>query len=118
MISPAIRYTLARITIFFACLLLGWLAGLRNNPLVLLLVATTVSMFISLFVLRSMREQFAEQVADKVEHRTAQKQAKAARRRSDEVLEDDELDGTDAQAATHQAETHAPPQTSQEHPQR
>ena len=57
--SPAIRYTLARITIFLACLLLGWLLGLRDNPLLLLLIATTVSMFISLFVLRSMREQFA-----------------------------------------------------------
>ena len=78
--SPAIRYTLARITIFLACLLLGWLLGLRDNPLLLLLIATTVSMF-------------AEQVADKVEHRTERKQAKAARRRSDEVLEDDELDG-------------------------
>lgn len=89
--SPAIRYTVARITIFIACLLLGWLLGLRDNPLLLLLVATTVSMFISLFVLRSMREQFAEQVADKVEHRTEMKQAKAARRRSDEVIEDDEF---------------------------
>ena len=107
--SPAIRYTLARITIFLACLLLGWLLGLRDNPLLLLLIATTVSMFISLFVLRSMREQFAEQVADKVEHRTERKQAKAARRRSDEVLEDVELDG--APEATS-------PQSTQEQPGR
>lgn len=94
--SPAIRYTVARLTVFLACLLIGWLAGLRDNPLLLLLVATTVSMFVSLFVLRSMREQFAEQVADKVENRVANKQAKAARRRSDEVIEDDEAARDDA----------------------
>ncbi|MDO5711633.1 MAG: DUF4229 domain-containing protein [Micrococcales bacterium] len=82
---------MARITIFLVCLLLGWLLGLRDNPLLLLLLATTVSMLISLLVLRSMREQFATQVADKVEHRFATKQVKAARRRSDEVIEDDEL---------------------------
>ncbi len=98
--SPAIRYTLARITVFLACLLVGWLAGLRDNPLMLLIVATTVSMFISLFLLRSMREQFAVQVADKVENRTARKQAKAARRRSDEVIEDEEAAAGDDTSRT------------------
>ena len=78
--SPAFRYSLARISVFLLCLLLFWLLGMRDNPLLLLIVATTVSMFISLFALRGMREQFADQVAHRVEDRTERKQAKAARR--------------------------------------
>lgn len=87
--APALRYSLARITVFMLCLLLFWLLGLRDNPLLLLLLATTVSMFLSLFVLRAMREQFAEQVAHRVEERTERKMAKAQRRRRDEVMDDE-----------------------------
>lgn len=97
--SPALRYSLARITVFLACLLVFWLVGLRDNPLVLLLVATTVSMFISLIALRGMREQFADQVAHRVETRTEAKMAKAARRRRDEVLDDEAAEDAEAERA-------------------
>ena len=90
--SPAFRYSLARISVFLLCLLLFWLLGMRDNPLLLLIVATTVSMFISLFALRGMREQFADQVAHRVEDRTERTLAKAARRRRNEVMDDESME--------------------------
>lgn len=99
MITPAFRYTIARITVFLACLLLFWLLGMRDNPLLLLLVATTVSMLISLFVLRGMREQFADQLAHRVEERTERKHAAHAQRRRDEVLDDEAMEDLEADAA-------------------
>lgn len=86
------RYTFARLFIFVACLLIGWLVGLRDNLLVLLLVAATVSMLISLFALRGMRDQFSIEVADSVERRHQRKTV----RRQDEVMDDaeDEISGT------------------------
>ncbi len=90
--SPALRYSLARITIFLLCLLVLWLVGLRDNPLILLIVATTVSMFISLIGLRGIREEFADQVAHRVEERTERKMTRAAQRRRDEVMDDEVMD--------------------------
>ena len=99
--SPALRYTLARLTVFLACLLVFWLVGLRDNPLLLLIVATTVSMLISLFVLRGMREEFADRVAHRVEERGERKAARSKRRRRDEVMEDEAAE--DAEIAESQS---------------
>ena len=106
---PSIRYTLARLLIFLACLLLGWLLGLRDNPLVLLLVAATVSMFLSLFLLAGMREQFSADVAAAVERRQATKRA----RRLEDVLDDSAVEDVEAaQAAKDAHDTEATAATS------
>lgn len=88
----SLRYTLARLTLFLACLLAGWLLGLRHDPFLLVLAAATVSMFLSIFVLRGMREQFSRDVAQQVEARVERKRERSARRRADEVLDDHEAE--------------------------
>lgn len=95
-----VKYSIARIAIFLACLGLGWVVGLRD-PLILLLVAATVSLVISLFVLSGMRERFAREVADNMEHREAAREAARARKAAprndierDNYSEDAEIDAT------------------------
>ena len=49
-----VRYTLLRTLVFFGCLLILWLAGLRSRDQLFLLVAgaALISMVVSYFVLR------------------------------------------------------------------
>ncbi|MDO5698677.1 MAG: DUF4229 domain-containing protein [Dermatophilus congolensis] len=68
----SIAYSLARLGVFAACLGLGWLVGLRD-PLVLLLVAATVSMLLSLFFLARLRDKFSVDVANRIEERRSRK---------------------------------------------
>lgn len=92
MTGQTLRYTLLRLLLFFACLLLFWLAGLRN-PLWLLLAAATVSMLISLFALAGMRDRMSVEVAERVDARREAAQVKRrSERLSDEDLEDLEDD--------------------------
>ena len=93
-----IQYTLLRALIFFVCLIVFYLLGLRgpeNLPL-LVLAAALSSMVISYFLLRGMREKFSAQIAHKIEQRTAAKQQKRAGagpdRGTDESAEDAEVD--------------------------
>ncbi|MDE9365023.1 DUF4229 domain-containing protein [Luteipulveratus sp. YIM 133132] len=76
------RYTLLRLLIFFATLMILWLVGLRQIPL--LAVSAIVSAIISLVVLQGVREQFANQIDAKVK----QRQARAEQHRTAE--DDDE----------------------------
>ena len=94
-----IRYTILRLLIFIACAIALWLAGLRGEENLLLLVvgAALASMVISYFLLRPMREQFSDEVAHKVEERTRAKREKqsrpsAPRAGSDEAVEDQGID--------------------------
>ena len=93
-----IRYTLLRALIFFVCLIVFYLLGLRGEEYLvpLVLAAALSSMVISYFLLRPMRERFSEQIAQKVEERTAAKRERHARESgresTDEAAEDAEVD--------------------------
>ena len=82
-----IRYTLLRFLIFFGCLALFWLLGLRDgNELPWLAVAAAIaSMIISAVVLRPFR---AEMIAQIEERRAAKTQARSERTDTDEAVED------------------------------
>lgn len=88
--NTTIQYSLLRILLFLASLLVLWLVGLKN-PLWLLLAAATVSMLLSLFLLSGLRERMSADVVRRVENR---RQKKAARRDGspmDEDVEDAEV---------------------------
>jgi hypothetical protein len=81
-----VRYSLLRILIFFGCLGLLWLVGLRGpgqRPW-LVIGAGLLSMVISYFVLAPFREQTVDKIAHRVEARTAAR----AGRVTDEDIED------------------------------
>lgn len=89
-----LRYSLLRLLIFFACLLVFWLLGLRGETNVpyLVVAAALTSMVISYFALARMRNQFSDQVAHRIEERTKVKRAKQVDREekgeTDEAAED------------------------------
>jgi hypothetical protein len=67
-VSPLVKYTLGRIGLFLAVLLVLWPVPVLS-PLVKLLVALLVSFALSWFVLRGWRDQLAADLADRVERR-------------------------------------------------
>jgi hypothetical protein len=77
-----LRYSLLRLLLLFACLLVLWLVGVRN-PILLIGLTAVVSMTLSFFLLRGPRDAMAQTLADR-----------AARRRRgpdpDELAEDAE----------------------------
>ena len=87
-----LRYTLLRFLVFFGCLAVLWLLGLREQDDMLLLVAGSalLSAVISYFALRRFREDYSAQLATRIEERSAAKQAKAPGQRTDEDDEDAE----------------------------
>ena len=87
---PFARYSLLRLLVFFGCLLVLWfIPPLAANPILLFLVAATVSMLISLFALAGVRDAASAAVAEKVDARVARKHAQAGVI-SDESAEDAE----------------------------
>ena len=72
-----LRYTLLRTLIFFGCLGVAWLAGLRGqeNLIPLVLVAAIGSMIISFVALRPFREQYSAEIAEKLQARAEAKRA-------------------------------------------
>lgn len=90
----SIQYTLLRLLIFFVCLLLlGLIPALRENLLLLVVIATTVSMLVSVFALNRMRDQMSRDLVAWTEERRFRRQ----QRQADERMEDLE-DGTDPAA--------------------
>ena len=94
-----IRYTVLRLLVFLGCLSALWLAGLRDEEDVLLLVvgAALLSAVISYFLLRRFREDYSAQLARRIEQRTAARRGRPEVRPSDEDAEDAETspdDGT------------------------
>lgn len=71
--SPLVKYTLGRIGLFLAVLLVLWPVPVLS-PLVKLLVALLVSFALSWFVLRGWRDQLAADLADRVERRRREKE--------------------------------------------
>ncbi len=89
-----LRYTIWRLGIFFSCLLLAWLLGLRNDPTLLLLVSAVVSVLLSFFLLRRQRDQFSERIAARIEQRQEARRAATdgpAGAPTDEQVEDAEI---------------------------
>lgn len=105
-----LKYTIWRLGIFFGCLLMGWLLGLRNDPALLLLVSAVVSVLLSFFLLRRQRDEFSDRIAAKLEERQRARQlaAEAAdasdapdrpgREPTDEQVEDAEIARDDPRA--------------------
>ena len=92
-----LRYTLLRLLVFLGCLAVLWLAGLRGEQDVVLLVvaAALLSAVISYFGLRRFREEYSAQLAAKIEARTAAKREARPTRTPDEAAEDAEFSGDD-----------------------
>ena len=92
-----LRYTLLRLLVFLGCLAVLWLAGLRGEQDVVLLVvaAALLSAVISYFGLRRFREEYSAQLAAKIEARTAAKREARPTRTADEAAEDAEVSGDD-----------------------
>ncbi|MEO8827269.1 DUF4229 domain-containing protein [Lapillicoccus sp.] len=93
-----LKYTVFRLMIFLACLLLFWLVGLRSpdQQVLLLLLSAGTSLVISFFVLRRQRDEFSERVAARVERRQKARQTIVS---EDELAEDAELDADTQQDA-------------------
>ena len=70
--STVLRYTVLRLMIFFGCLIVAWLVGLRNDPILLLLVSAAVSVVLSFFLLRRDRDAISSRIADRIEKRQSQ----------------------------------------------
>ncbi|NNG37908.1 DUF4229 domain-containing protein [Flexivirga sp. ID2601S] len=79
-----VRYSIMRLLIFFAVVLVLYAVSLRGWPL--LILAALVSLVVSFFVLRGPREQFASQLERKVAER--QKRAETYRSAEDDDLDD------------------------------
>lgn len=97
--NATIQYSLLRILIFLASLMLLWLAGLRN-PLLLLLVAAAVSLLLSLFLLSGLRRRMSAEVVDRVERRQTRRAERPTVQGRDEQAEDARLDRRAATAST------------------
>lgn len=85
-----VKYSVMRLGIFFACLGLLWLFGLRGQDQVLLLLvlAAFVSMAISFFVLKGPRDELAERIDARV-RRMVSRNAETSQ---DEAAEDREAE--------------------------
>ncbi|MGL5864450.1 MAG: DUF4229 domain-containing protein [Dermatophilaceae bacterium] len=85
-----VRYTVLRILVFFACLALLWLVGLRSEGDVVLLVvgAALLSAVISFVGLKRFREEYSAQLADRLERRAGQRRERAAAAQRDNEAED------------------------------
>lgn len=90
--NTVLRFTLMRLMIFFGCLLIFWLLGLRSQAQQpwLLLAAAAASVILSYFLLRRERDRMSDQIAEKVSRRL---QARREIHGEDEDAEDAELDG-------------------------
>ena len=81
--APVARYTVLRLLVFFGCLSVGWLVGLRG--FLLLIVAAIASTVISFFALNHFRQETVDVVEDRVEKR----RARAQQMREAEDVEED-----------------------------
>ncbi len=89
-----LRYTIMRLGIFFGCLLLFWLLGLRNDQVLLLLLSAVVSVVLSFFLLRRQRDAFAEKIATRIEQRHEARRLATETDPTDEQVEDEEIGET------------------------
>ena len=84
-----VRYGLLRILIFFGFVLVFWLVGLRDNPLLLVASAALASAALSYVLLRGMRDEITARLVERHEERLRA-------RGDDEIAEDAEEGPADA----------------------
>lgn len=86
-----LKFTVLRLGIFFVCLGLLWLVGLRSPDqlFLLLLLAAVISMVISFFALKGPRDELSEKIDARVNRAIARRQATVS---EDEQAEDKEVD--------------------------
>ncbi|HET7304988.1 MAG TPA: DUF4229 domain-containing protein [Segeticoccus sp.] len=86
-----VRYSLMRLLIFVAFLLLLWfIPWMQMHPFVLVVLAGVLSMVTSYFALAQQRNQIAGRLANHVEQRQTVRQQRDHATRTDEDDEDDE----------------------------
>jgi hypothetical protein len=93
-----VRYSLLRLLIFFGFLLLFWLIGIRDNPVLLIGAAALSSAAASYVLLRGMRDEITAGLVERHEARVQAKQGVAGSSpapSSDEAAEDAEVDGVE-----------------------
>ena len=95
------RYTVLRLLIFFGFVLLFWLIGLRDNPVLLLAASAIASAALSYVLLRGMRDEMTAKLVERHEARLAAK-SQVGR---DEADEDAEIAGQPAPGPTGQDAT-------------
>ncbi|MGB8382409.1 MAG: DUF4229 domain-containing protein [Dermatophilaceae bacterium] len=85
-----LKFTVLRLGIFFVCLGLLWLVGLRSPDqlFLLLLLAAVISMVISFFALKGPRGELSEKIDARVNRALARHKAAS----EDEQAEDQEAD--------------------------
>jgi hypothetical protein len=88
-----LRYTLLRLLVFFGCVALLWLLGLRTEDQLLILVvgAALLSMVISYFALARFRKDYSAQLAERLERRAEARAARPATVSADDAAEDAEV---------------------------
>ena len=91
-----VRYSLLRILIFFGFLLLFWLIGLRDNPVLLLGASAIASAAASYILLRGMRDEVTARLMERHEAKLEAKQQVDPT--SDEFAEDAEAEGVERPA--------------------
>jgi hypothetical protein len=93
-----LRYTVLRLLIFFGVLLLLWLVGLRESPVLLLGLSALVSAVVSYALLRGMRDEMTAKLMDRHEAKLRAKQegSSTGQPSADELAEDAEVDGRDS----------------------
>jgi hypothetical protein len=94
-----VRYTLLRLLIFFGFLVLFWLIGLRNSPVLLLGAAAIASAALSYVLLRGMRDEITAGLVERHEARLKAKQEHLVDEDSDEAAEDAEVEGRNGSQA-------------------
>ncbi|HET8594590.1 MAG TPA: DUF4229 domain-containing protein [Intrasporangium sp.] len=90
-----LRYTVLRLLIFFGFTLLFWLVGLRQNTIVLIVLAALASSITSYVLLRGMRDEMTAKLMARHEARVAARQ----QRSEDELAEDAEADAVESGTA-------------------
>ena len=96
--TPFVRYTLLRLLVFFACLLvLIVIPPLRERPLLLLFLAATVSMVLSLVLLNEPREAMSARIAGRVDERVRRKHAEHGVPTDEEVEDAQSGQGSDGE---------------------
>jgi hypothetical protein len=83
-----VRYSLLRILIFFGFVLLFWLIGLRDNPVLLIGASAIASAAASYILLRGMRDEITTKLVERHEARAEGRQQPDPT--SDEAAEDAE----------------------------
>jgi hypothetical protein len=95
------RYTVLRLLIFFGFVMLFWLIGLRDNPVLLLAASAIASAALSYVLLRGMRDEMTAKLVERHEARLAAKSQVTG----DEADEDAEIAGEDDAAPSRSSAT-------------